>query len=118
MGPHGGRRHFLEDTYAVKLWLVDEDQVFDLPALVSGYMGHDLVVFHCNRNARSARPPYFVPDFLRRSGRTSWHGEAPDQEHAFEFHVIHFNDLKRTAFLLLPRQKRAITIEVRRDALA
>ena len=66
----------------------------------------------------TARLPYFVPDFLRRSECTSWHGEAPDQEHAFEFHVIHFNDLKRTAFLTLVGLHRAMTMEVRRDSLA
>jgi hypothetical protein len=109
---------FSKIPYAVKLWLVDEDRVGDGPALVSGYVRNDLVVFYLDRNAPAARLPYFVPDFLRRSGRTSWHGEAPDHEHAFEFHVIHFNDLKRTALLLLGGPQRVITMEVRRDSLA
>jgi hypothetical protein len=82
---------FSKIPYAVKLWLVNEDQVGDGPALVSGYVRNDLLVFYLDRNASTARLPYFVPDFLRRSECTSWHGEAPDQEHAFEFHVIHFN---------------------------
>jgi hypothetical protein len=118
LGQSGVGGTFSKIPYTVKLWLVDKDQVFNGPALVSGYVEHDLIVFYLNQNAPAARLPYLVPDFLRRSGRTSWHGESPDQEHALEFHVIHFNDLKRTAFLSLAGPQRAITMEVRRGALA
>jgi hypothetical protein len=109
---------FAKTPYAIKLWLVSGHKVADGPALVSGYIGRDLVVFQLDRNTPTARSPYFIPDFLRRSGRTSWNGERPNEEHAFECHVIHFNDLKRTAFALLAGADRMITVEVRRDSLA
>jgi hypothetical protein len=108
---------FSKTPYAVKLWIVDGDKVEDGPTLVSGYVGTDLVVFYLDRGAPTARMPYFVPDFLRRSGRTSWRGEAPDKEHAFEFHIVRFVNQKRNAFIWLEGSQRAITMEVSRDSL-
>lgn len=108
---------FSKTPYAVKLWLVNGSKVSDGPAFVSGYVGHDLMIFYLDRMAPTARAPYFVPDFLRRSGHTSWRGQAPDQDHAFEVHVIHFNEFGRTAYVLLTGSQRAITMQVIRNSL-
>jgi len=72
---------FSKIPYAVKLWSVRGELVRDGPALISGYTGHDLMIFCLERKAEKARHPYFISDLLRRSGRTVWRGEAPDKRH-------------------------------------
>jgi hypothetical protein len=108
---------FSKTAYAIKLWLVDGDQIGDGPGLLSGYVGHDLLIFQLNRSVGAAPRPYLIADVLNRSARRGWEGEAPDREHDFEVHVVHFNDLKRTAYVVLTGQHRAITCEVRPDSL-
>lgn len=110
--------NFEKTSYAIKLWIVDGEQMCDGPGLISGYVGHDQVIFQLNRSAKSASRPYLIPDLLRRSRRAIWQGEAPNREHEFEIHVVHFNDLKRTAHVVLAGRQRAITCQVRPDTLA
>ena len=97
---------------------MDGDQVGDGHGLLSGYVGHDLLIFQLDRRAATAPRPYLVPDLLRRSMRSVWQGEPPDREHDLELHLVHFNDLKRTAYVVLTGQRRAITCQVRPDSLA
>lgn len=109
---------FSKMAHAIKLWAVDGEQVSDGPGLLSGYVGHDLVIFQLNRGAMSAPRPYLIADFLGRSRRTVWQGEVPNREHEFEVHVVHFNDLRRTAYVVLTGRECAIKCQVQPDALA
>ncbi len=105
---------FSKTPYAVKVWVLNGDNVFDGPAYVSGYREHDLLIFYLDKMAKTAPLPIFIPDFLKRSGRQKWDGFSPDQPHELEFHLIYYADLKRTMCTVLNKSNLAITLRVDR----
>jgi len=104
--------NFVKIPYAIKLWGVDGERLFDGPAYVSGYNKEDLLIFYRDPRSAWSQPPTFIPDFLGRSGRQAWDGCAPERPHEIEFHFVHFYDLNRSYYFLLVESQNAIKLEV------
>ena len=99
---------FIKVPYAIKLWGVDSVSVLDGPLFISGYRGHDLVIFHYDRYGEHPGQVTYVSDFLGRSKRTFWDGNPPDRSHELEFHIVHFFDLSRTYYFVLGQSQLSI----------
>ncbi len=108
---------FLKVPYAVKLWGVDAENVFDGPIFISGYREHDLLIFYYNRYEQYVRPPTYIPDFLRRSERTTWDGYPPDRPHEIEFHIVHFYHLSQTYYFVLGPDQLSIEANISKSDL-
>ncbi len=111
----GGK--FSKVPYATKLWHVNGDKVADGPGFFSGYNENDLLLFFLDKRKKSAPPPFVVRDFLGRKKRDASPWYVPDAAHAFEFHIVYFDDLKKCCFVLLGKDELSIRVNVSKSGL-